>query len=126
MAFNGVVGYLAVGLKSKNPAAEHNGMNDAPVIMGVNDPYADANDPNVFGSPVVGTGVKGVPHSRHRFRVSTLVRHRSCRRLRERDDGHELSQLHGFHHDEVVPHGGRLRRAHESLRAAELRRRKTR
>jgi hypothetical protein len=59
MAFNGVVGYLAVGLKSKNPAAAHNGMNDAPVIMGVNDPYADANDPNVFGSPVVGTGVKG-------------------------------------------------------------------
>mmetsp|Transcript_1421 Transcript_1421/g.2616 ORF Transcript_1421/g.2616 Transcript_1421/m.2616 type:complete len:577 (+) Transcript_1421:435-2165(+) len=58
MVYNGIVGYLALGVEAEHEGPEpgvriaHPGMNGAPVVMGVNDP-----DPDVFGAPYVGTGV---------------------------------------------------------------------
>lgn len=50
VAYDGIAGWLAVGLTNKGGG--HNGMNGAHIVMGVNDP-----DPDVFGAPYVGTGV---------------------------------------------------------------------
>ena len=67
MAYDGVAGYLAVG--PENKGGGHNGMNGAPIVMGVFDP-----DPNLYGGAhwlnYVGTGVKEyvIHHSLSAFR----------------------------------------------------------
>lgn len=50
LAFDGVVGWMAIG--HENPTGGHNGMNGAPIVMGLNDP-----DPDIVGAPYIGTGV---------------------------------------------------------------------
>jgi hypothetical protein len=67
MAYDGVIGWLAVG--PSNPGGGHNGMNGAPIVMGVYDP-----DPALYGGAAwlnyVGTGVKErvIHHSLSAFR----------------------------------------------------------